>query len=545
MIADLIVDGVRVRASPHGELAPGPIAIAGGRVAAIGPTAAGLRATRRIWVDGGVAIPGLVDSHTHAGWAGAALWRAGWAGLRPESWLDELARAAALVTAPHWVLGGGWDAAELPESALPPQPALDQATGRLPCLLTSADGSLAICNSAAADLMRLADLPPVPGGEIVRGATGQPTGVLRGAAARAQPTAGVVPPPGRLRRAAELSSALDLLAGRGVTEIHDIATWPADPGLHPTFVERSFTDVTAFEALAAAGRLPVRVGVRPFLGRWAEFTGGWPVRRSALITVTGLKLFVGGHGYTAPDGSQVLVSPSFRDPGPAVATEWVRAAHNAGIGCSLHAIGDGDVHVALDVFQRALGGGSAGRVRHRLVHLRSVRPRDALRLAALGIAAEIQPFDVLQDLSRLRRHLPPDAIARLAPYRELADAGVPVLLGSDWRAAGDLRAADPLVGMAAAVLRRLPGATEEPLPGPGLTPAQALYAATLAPVVAAGADADGSGPDRGTLRAGLAADIAVLSEDPLGCPPDRWPALERLVTVCAGQVTHCSAVLQD
>ncbi len=544
-IADLVVEGVLVRPHAAAETVPGPLAIRGGRIVAIGAAAGRMRAHRRIRAADAVAIPGLVDSHTHLGWAGASLWRVGWRGMRPDALLPELARAAALVTAPHWILGGGWNPIELPERDLPTRQALDALTGTVPCLLTSADLSLAICNSAAAGLMRLSELPPIAGGDVVRGPDGEPTGVLRGAAARAQPTAGIVPPIGPTRTTEEVAAAVRYLAGLGVTEAHDIATWPTDPGSESTYVERSFTDVTALRSLAEDGRLPVRVGARPFLGRWAEFAGKRPDTGSELITFTGLKLFVGGHGYTDDEGDPILASPSFRDPGPDVGVRWVRAAHRAGIGCSLHALGDGDVRVAVDIFQRALDGGPAAGVPHRVVHLRSASRRDLLRLAAMGLAAEVQPFDVLEDSARLRRHLSPAGIARLAPYRELADAGVPVLLGSDWRAAADLRAADPLVQMAAGVLRRMPGSQEEPLPGKGLTPVQALHAAGTAPATYAGPADPHAPPERGMLRVGAAADITVLSADPLAVSADDWPGLERVLTVCAGRVTHCAPGTQD
>ncbi|HET8588920.1 MAG TPA: amidohydrolase family protein [Nakamurella sp.] len=545
--ADLVLDGVRVRPHATADLIPGPVAVRDGRIVALGPAADRMDAIRRIRVDGAVAMPGLVDSHTHIGWAGASLWRAGWRGLTAGALLPELARAAAAVRAPHWILGGGWDTGALPERDLPTRQALDSVTGAAPCLLASADLTLAICNTAAATLMKLSELPPIAGGEVVRDADGEPTGMLRGAAARALPTAGIVPPTGTARATGEVASAVHYLSALGVTEIHDIATWPADPGMQDTYVERSFTDIGLFTALAAQGRLPVRVGVRPFLGRWAEFADGVPAIDDPLITFTGLKLFVGGHGYTDDQERPILVSPSFRDPGPELATQWVRAAHRAGIGCSLHALGDGDVRVALDVFQRALDGGTAGGVPHRLVHLRAARRRDLLRIVALGLAAEVQPFDVLEDSGRLRARLSPAGVARLAPYRDLADAGVPVLLGSDWRAAADLRAADPLVQMAAGVLRRPPGSSMDPLPGRGLTPAQALHAAGTAPAEFAcrpagrGAGPATARPPRGRLRVGGAADITVLSDDPLAVSPDDWPRLERVLTVTAGRVTHRAA----
>jgi predicted amidohydrolase YtcJ len=112
-------------------------------------------------------------------------------------------------------------------------------------------------------------------------------------------------------------------------------------------------------------------------------------------------------------------------------------------------------------------------------------------------------------------------------------------------------AADPLVQMAAGVLRRLAGSAADPLPGKGLTPAQALHAASTAPA-AYGTPPSGAGalagveapPARGVLEVGKAADITVLAADPLAVPPDDWPQLERVLTMSAGRVTHRAAGTQ-
>jgi predicted amidohydrolase YtcJ len=42
--------------------------------------------------------------------------------------------------------------------------------------------------------------------------------------------------------------------------------------------------------------------------------------------------------------------------------------------------------------------------------------------------------------------------------------------------------------------------------------------------------------DKGMLRAGMLADLAVLSQDLFSTPPDQWPATESVLTVVGGEV---------
>src|SRR5207248_10337286 len=123
---------------------------------------------------------------------------------------------------------------------------IDAVTGPTPFFHTSADGSMAVCNTRALEVFRLstnaAESALPPGGDVELGADGRLTGRLFGTAAHARATRGAIPPPDRARRLRELGAAVNTLAQFGITEAHDIATVP-DPGPTPlTHRERSFTD---------------------------------------------------------------------------------------------------------------------------------------------------------------------------------------------------------------------------------------------------------------------------------------------------------------
>jgi predicted amidohydrolase YtcJ len=128
------------------------------------------------------------------------------------------------------------------------------------------------------------------------------------------------------------------------------------------------------------------------------------------------------------------------------------------------------------------------------------------------------------------RRLGEDRASRAFRCRDLWDAGVRVVLGSDW----PIAPFPPLDVMAGARHRR-PGDLSLPPHGPeqALTPLQALQGYTLNPAWAAGDE------DRASrIALGHRADLTVFAENPLTVPDTDLAALPVLLTVVAGRLTH-------
>ncbi|MDO5661576.1 MAG: amidohydrolase family protein [Brachybacterium sp.] len=169
----------------------------------------------------------------------------------------------------------------------------------------------------------------------------------------------------------------------------------------------------------------------------------------------------------------------------------LEAARASGLDVAVHAIGDAAAVVALDAF-------AATGMRGRIEHAQMLADEDIERMAALGITGSVQPAHLLDDRD-ITEQLGEVEATRSYRFRDLLDAGVPLVLGSD----APVAPLDPWLAMAAAIHR---SADERPgwRPAQSLQPREALAASTDGVT-----DLDIGGP----------ADLVLLEEDPFGDVP--------------------------
>jgi len=115
------------------------------------------------------------------------------------------------------------------------------------------------------------------------------------------------------------------------------------------------------------------------------------------------------------------------------------------------------------------------------------------------------------------------------PYRSLIEHGLHVAGSSDCPVVSP----DPILGMRDAVLRRTEEG-QELAPGERLDPAQAFGMFTREAAYSILEEGD-----LGTLEAGKAADLVLLSADPLLTPPQDWEREVRVeVTIVNGEIVY-------
>ncbi len=168
----------------------------------IGPT------TERIDRPGGLVMPGFIDDHVHLFMGANQLASVD---LRdaasPAEFVRRIKSFAATQRPGEWITGMSWDHELWPGAPLPDRSWIDSVTANNPVYLRRLDGHMAIANSAA---LRLAGLDrstkPVAGGEIVRRADGELTGLLKDAAQ--DPVGAVVPPLSEAQLDSSLAAAM-------------------------------------------------------------------------------------------------------------------------------------------------------------------------------------------------------------------------------------------------------------------------------------------------------------------------------------------------
>jgi predicted amidohydrolase YtcJ len=479
--------------------------------------------TERIELEPGeIALPGLIDAHLHL--VDAAL-EAERLDLTPATALDDglaaIAAAHATLAPGSWLEGAGWDQRRW--GRWPTAADLACVAPGRPVALWSFDHHALWVSAAALAAAGVVAGTADPDGGVIRRigarAAGEPEGVLQERAAAL--VEAVIPPPADAAVERAVVAMGRALIGLGVVGVHD-----------PGFLgdDRELRMLAMLGHLADRGEIPVRVhaGLRaPALAaaiarglrsgaRLGEAETGARAGIGAAdrARVGWLKLFADG---TLGSRTAALIDPiegPAADPGvgergvfltpPAELADLAARAAAAGIATQVHAIGDAAVRAALDAL-----GPTTPRVplMPRVEHVQLCQPGDRDRLAALGVAASVQPVHLREDAATARRDWGGRAERFGYAWRSLLDAGAVVAFGTD----APVEPIDPWPGIAMAVLRHAPSwpAGTPPFgPDESLSLEQALRAATVGPATTS------REPLRGRLVAGSPADLVVLPAAP-------------------------------
>ncbi|MFT4210304.1 MAG: amidohydrolase [Microbacterium sp.] len=528
MPAELILTGALVRTADRTRPLAEAIAVADGRILAVG-TAAEVLAHRGPGTEvrelaGAAVYPGFVDVHNHHAVAGVTdLFELSFSAAAE---LDEILRLvrerAATLPEGAWITGGSWAStlmAELNSSAS--RTRLDEAAGGRPVMLSDDSHHNRWANTTA---LRLAGITagsiPADGVTLLDAADGEPTGVLLEAAgilvAQAYEAAGGLT---SAQQRAASRRGVELLNGFGVTAFQDaavsleilgaLAALDADDELN-AWVVSSLTvndEIFGFDPVGAA-----------LVDRGEDF-------RTLHHRPDFVKIFLDG---VPPARTASFLQPYLPDAahgahyhGETTMTEgelygWLRRVAERGLGAKVHCTGDGSAHMLLDVVARLRAEGFADTA-FQIAHGQYLAPADIPRLAELRVTADISPFIWFPGVipEALAGVLGSERAEHLQPNRAIIDAGGLVAGGSDWPVS---ESPNPLEGMQGLVTRadplgRAPGVL---WPEQAITAAEALEVFTINAARAMGLDAE-----TGSLAPGKSADFVVLDRDPVGGAPER------------------------
>jgi predicted amidohydrolase YtcJ len=155
----------------------------------------------------------------------------------------------------EWILGGRWDERRWSPAALPTRSLIDDITNSSPVFVVRYDGRMALANAAAMGRAGITErTPDPPGGVIVRGADGFPTGVLQNAAMEI--VARVIPKVTPEQRTRVVKRALEYAESMGITSVQDLGA--------------EYEDIAVYADLANRGELTVRVYAVAAEGGWYD-----------------------------------------------------------------------------------------------------------------------------------------------------------------------------------------------------------------------------------------------------------------------------------
>lgn len=519
------------------------LAIAGDRISAVG-TDREMRElaetqARIIDAEGGLVSPGINDSHVHLDNGARQLANldlsaeSSLEGIRHR--IDEFARANP---EREWICGRGWVYASFP-GGFPHRTLLDDIVPDRPAAFESYDMHTTWVNSPA--LARLCIAPGTAdpaGGQIVRDAKGDATGILKETAMELVDRA--LPPLTQAEQLALLRQAMDVASRHGLTSMQD-ASLPSVP-------------FDTLERLRQSGASVLRVRLSRIMEpgqsmdewdkRLADYEqDAFPHRADLWFRGGILKTFMDG---VVESRTASMLSPYIgAGPGEAGATgepRWepgefeaaLLIADRRGWQVQAHAIGDHAIRTALDAFEAVARRNGPRDRRHRIEHIEAIDAADIPRFGRLGVVASMQPYHADPSKNLMEMWCTQIGLERASrgwSWASIRRHGGRLAFGSDW----PVVFLDPRVGLHTAVNRTTPQG-EPPggwIPSERLTMVDALAAYTSGSAYAEFAEAG-----KGALRLGMVADLTIFGRDLLSIPANEVLSVEVRATIIGGRVVH-------
>ena len=539
--ATLVVMNGKVVTVEPGQADARAVAVAGDRIVAVGNDDEIKRyvgtGTQVIDAAGQLVIPGFVEGHGHFTGVGEAQLVLKLA--TAQTWDDILAMvetAAKSVKPGQWIYGRGWhqEKWKTPPSpsveGFPTEASLSRVSPANPVMLTHASGHASFVNALAMKLSGVSRTTKNPeGGEILKDAKGNPTGLLRETASRLIKRGAGEPAPTDEERRQRDRRVLELAAkealSKGITSFQDAGT--------------SFETIDLMKAMADEDKLGIRLWVMVRAGleqeaqklaqyRMVDYANGHLTVRAIKRSIDGA---LGSRGAwllepyaDKPDSTGLNTTP----------VEDIRAtaklAMQHGYQLCVHAIGDRANRETLNIFEEAFKANPDKKdVRWRVEHAQHLSPADIPRFGALGVIASMEGVHCTSDA--------PYVLARLGPKRaeegayvwqKLMKSGAVVTNGTD----APVEDVDPIASYYATVSRKLKDGSVF-YPDQRMSRMEALQSYTISGSFAAFEESS-----RGSLKAGKYADMVVLSKDILTIAEDDIPSAQVVYTIVGGKVLY-------
>ncbi|MDI6844779.1 MAG: amidohydrolase [Candidatus Saccharicenans sp.] len=479
--------------------------------------------TRVIELKEGVAIPGLIDAHTHFASGGRSLIELSFRGVDSVEKVQQMIAEKIKELPPGTpVFGREYDHTLFPDQKWPTKEDLDKVSPENPVVIRRVDGHSVWVNSLALKISGIDRRTEDPfGGEIVRDPrTGEPTGILKESAMGLLKVRPVI----KSTIEEDILRALDHARKLGLTGVH------ADAGLE---------QLEVYKKLRSEGRLTLRVyawlpieGIDQYISLGLRQGQG-----DEYLKIGFLKAFIDG---TLGSGTALMFEPFSDDPTKSglpqypeeVFYELLEKAYAHDFQVGVHAIGDKGVNWVLNAVERAQKKYGKKDLRFRIEHAQIIKPEDFPRFRELGVIASMQPTHCTTDMRFCEIRVGRERSKYAYAWRTLLDNGAILAFGSDW----PVEPLDPRRGLYSAVTRKN---IEFDYPEGGWFPEQKLTLAEAIKYFTRGSAYASFEEDlKGTLEPGKLADLTVFARDIFNVEPKEILTAPIAYTIVGGKVVY-------
>jgi predicted amidohydrolase YtcJ len=516
------------------------IAIRGNKIVAVGAAKDVLAwrgpQTNVIDLAGRMAMPGIIDTHTHFVEGSTILAGVSVAGLPSiDAVKAHLVDFAKSHPGDGWIMGGGWDYGSYWPGGLPTKALLDEIFPNRPVVLISSDGHSAWANSIALARAKITrdtpnpDTPELHGIIVHDPKTHEPTGVLEeGAqylvnaafdddtllqdlregmtAANQQGITGVINATGD-EHEVELYSKLH---DRGELTVRMTTSWSNGVGSRHTLSDKELAGLEAART--------------KYKGNWVRFGAVKFFSDGVVETHTAGMLAPYANATTPGEKGKLLYSPD------ELKRDYLILDQH-GFQVMTHSVGDAAVREVLDAYEAVEKQDGPRDRRWRIEHMEVVAAQDRPRLAQLQILAAFQPWCCASLDEPWGAGVGAERMADGIPWHDVVSAGATLIMGSDW----PVEPLNPFVIMQTGVTRQTPDGQ----PAGGFFPKQALTLDEMLPGYTRNAAYAEFMEDRlGQLKPGYLADVIVLSQDLYKIPANTIGKTQAVLTMVDGKIVH-------
>ena len=498
-------------------------------------------ATQVIELDGQFAMPGFIEGHAH--FTGIGENKLSLDLMAATSWneiVQMVARAVETAKPGQWIIGRGWHQDKWTSTpqpnveGFPTHESLDKVSPNNPVMLTHASGHASFVNAKAMALSNITRTTANPrGGEILRDARGNPTGLLRETASGLVRRGAGEPPPTAQEAETRARHALELadqeVIAKGITSFQDAGS--------------SFDIIDRMKQMVDLGRIRVRLWVMARADDNATLAAGLERARVVgyrdnRLTVRAIKMQIDG---ALGSRGAWLLKPYADEPGSTglnttsidAIKETSRLAIDHNYQMAIHAIGDRANREVLDIYEEAFrkSGRNGKELRWRIEHAQHLSAVDIPRFGRLGVIASMQTVHCTSDAVFVPARLGGERAEEGAyVWQKLMKSGAIVNNGTD----APVEDVDPISNYYAAVTRRLANGKVVQV-DQKMSRMEALRSYTVWNAFAAFEE-----HLKGTLSIGKLADITVLTRDITTVPEEEIKQTKVAYTIIGGKVEYKS-----